>query len=90
MSTFLHIQHFVSPDMTTDLTQTAALRKADLSNPDIRPPLNPELYAPAENEKAFFKELTKIQDDEELRKHILDVQAKAYAVGSSYLNFCAH
>jgi len=33
-----------------------------------------------EQEAVFFKSQTKIQDDEELRQHIIDVQKKAYAV----------
>ncbi len=43
-------------------------------------PLDPKLYSLDEQEAAFFKSATGIQDEEELKKHILDVQAKAYAV----------
>ncbi|KDQ24625.1 hypothetical protein PLEOSDRAFT_1113876 [Pleurotus ostreatus PC15] len=43
-------------------------------------PLDPKLYSLDEQEAAFFKSATGIQDEEELKKHILDVQAKAYAI----------
>ncbi len=33
-----------------------------------------------EDERAFFKAMTKINDDAELERHILDVQAQAYQV----------
>jgi len=36
------------------------------------------LYNPTPEETAFFKAQTGIDNDDELKRHILDVQAKAY------------
>ncbi|CAA7265532.1 unnamed protein product [Cyclocybe aegerita] len=46
----------------------------------IRQNLDPSLYAPKEDELAFFKQQTGIQDDEELKSHVISVQTKAYQV----------
>ena len=43
-------------------------------------PLDPNLYKLEEDEAAFFKQATGIPDDEELKQHILRVQAEAYEV----------
>ncbi|KAG7448618.1 uncharacterized protein BT62DRAFT_929708 [Guyanagaster necrorhizus] len=43
-------------------------------------PLNPSLYAPAEDEVAFFKSQTGIDNDEELRSHIFAIQEEAYKI----------
>ncbi|EJF56627.1 hypothetical protein DICSQDRAFT_157852 [Dichomitus squalens LYAD-421 SS1] len=43
-------------------------------------PLDSSMYAPDEEEKAFMKATTGIQDDEELKAHILAVQAKAWTI----------
>ncbi|PIL22630.1 hypothetical protein GSI_15321 [Ganoderma sinense ZZ0214-1] len=42
-------------------------------------PLDPALYTLDEEEKAFMKAATGIQDDEELKTHVLAVQTKAFA-----------
>ncbi|GJJ13730.1 hypothetical protein Clacol_007986 [Clathrus columnatus] len=42
-------------------------------------PLDPSLYAIADDDAKFLKECTGITDDEELKRHILTVQAEAYA-----------
>ncbi|KDQ27948.1 hypothetical protein PLEOSDRAFT_1076958 [Pleurotus ostreatus PC15] len=47
---------------------------------EVVPSLDPKLYSLDEQEAAFFKSATGMQDDEELKKHILDVQAKAYVI----------
>ena len=44
------------------------------------PPLDESLYALDEDELAFFKSQTGIDDEGELKKHILTIQAKAYEV----------
>lgn len=44
------------------------------------PPLDPSCYKLDDQEAAFFKSMTGIQDDAELKEHILRVQAKAYSV----------
>lgn len=43
-------------------------------------PLDPSLYKLEEDEATFFKQATGIPDDEELKQHILRVQADAYEV----------
>ena len=48
-------------------------------------PLDPSFYNLKENEIAFFKKQTGIQEDSELRKHIIEVQAEAYAVRRSII-----
>ena len=50
------------------------------SDADAAPPLNPGLYKLDAESLAFFKSTTGIQDDDQLKEHILDVQARAYAV----------
>jgi hypothetical protein len=42
--------------------------------------LDPTLYALEDDERTFIKQLTKIEDDEELKNHILTVQREAFAV----------
>jgi hypothetical protein len=41
-------------------------------------PPNPSLLELGDEESNFFQTLTRINDAEELRKHIIDVAAKAY------------
>jgi hypothetical protein len=41
-------------------------------------PLDPKLLNLNEQEAEFFKSQTGIQDDNELRNHIIEVQKKAY------------
>jgi len=43
-------------------------------------PLDESLYRPTSEEIAFFKSLTRIDDDEDLKKHIISVQTKAYEI----------
>ncbi|KAF8529367.1 hypothetical protein JB92DRAFT_3081360 [Gautieria morchelliformis] len=43
-------------------------------------PLNPDLYWILDTEKEFFKAHTGIQDDEELKQHVLDIQSLAYSI----------
>ena len=43
-------------------------------------PLDESLYNPTENSASFFKTLTRISDDEELKRHIIAVQTEAYKV----------
>jgi hypothetical protein len=42
--------------------------------------LNPDFYNPQPQDVAFFKQQTGINDDELLKQHIMQVQAKAYKV----------
>jgi hypothetical protein len=44
------------------------------------PRLDPSLYELNEEQSKFYKQLTKIEDDEELKQHILAVQREAYEV----------
>ncbi|KAH8116883.1 hypothetical protein DFH11DRAFT_1577984 [Phellopilus nigrolimitatus] len=48
------------------------------TSPDERAKLNPALYSPSPEEVAFLKDETGIQDDEELKQHVLAVQRKAW------------
>ena len=49
-----------------------------MSGPEI--PLDESLYVLPEEERTFFKQQTGISDDDELKAHILRVQAEAYKV----------
>lgn len=50
-------------------------------NSGDKPPLEGDkFYSLSEEELAFFKSQTDINDDDALKQHILDVQAKAYDV----------
>lgn len=53
-----------------------------MDHPDTKktPLLDPSLYALGAESSAFFKSATGIYDDDELKEHILSVQAQAYAV----------
>ena len=42
--------------------------------------LNGSLYDLTEEERAFFKQQTRILDDDELKTHIFQLQAEAYEV----------
>ena len=42
--------------------------------------LDERLYYLTDEESTFFKQQTGIQDDDELKAHILEVQAEAYKV----------
>ena len=44
------------------------------------PPLDPSLYALGTESLAFFKSTTGIHNDNELKEHILNVQAQVYVV----------
>ena len=44
--------------------------------------LDERLYNLHDEERSFFKEQSGIQDDEELKEHIFQVQAEAYKVCS--------
>ncbi|TFK75138.1 hypothetical protein BDN72DRAFT_559978 [Pluteus cervinus] len=59
-------------------TKSNSGQTVDLIQPFL--PLDESLYALGDVEKAFFKELTGIQDEDELKQHIITVQAKAYSV----------
>ena len=53
--------------------------------PDIfKVPIDPSAYSLSGEELAFFKAQTNIQNEDELRDHILAVQAEAYAVCPSH------
>jgi hypothetical protein len=49
-----------------------------------REPLDPSLYDLTPEALQFFKSETDITDDEELKKHILAVQERAYKVDQLY------
>jgi len=43
-------------------------------------PLDPSLYQPTKDGIEILKKLTGIRDDDDLRKHAMEVQAELYAV----------
>jgi len=47
------------------------------------PPADPSLYCVTPDEAVFFKTQTGIDDDEDLKRHVLEVQAKAYEASQS-------
>lgn len=49
-------------------------------------PLDPSLYVLDEEEKTFMKATTGIQDEEEVKAHVVSVQTKAFAVCISPLS----
>jgi hypothetical protein len=51
-----------------------------MAYPPAKYELDPNLYNLQPEEAAFFKQLTGINDDELLKQHIIQVQAKAYEV----------
>jgi len=51
-----------------------------LADPKKRLPLDISLYSLQGDQLEFFRTTTGIQDEEELKQHILNVQAKAYEV----------
>ena len=53
---------------------------AAMAYPPSKHELDPNLYNLQPQEAAFFKQLTGIHDDESLKQHIIQVQAKAYEV----------
>jgi len=52
----------------------------ELVPPDYKP--DERLYNLSEEERAFLKEQTGIQDDDELKAHVFQLQAEAYKVCS--------
>jgi hypothetical protein len=46
----------------------------------VKVPLDENMYSLKEEEIAFYKQQTGIQDDEELKQHVLAVQKEAYDV----------
>ena len=53
----------------------------------LKPSLDPSLYSLQPDEIAFFQQLTGIKDEDELKQHILNVQAKAYDVCRNFFFF---
>ncbi|THH07312.1 hypothetical protein EW146_g9357 [Bondarzewia mesenterica] len=69
----------VSCSPTVDMASNES--KAEPPVPEhYKLPLDEKYYSLDEAERAFFKGQTGIQDDEELKKHLLAVQAAAYSV----------
>lgn len=55
---------------------------SETHRPGWAKPLDASFYTPDEEEKAFMKATTGIQDDEELKTHIIAVQTKAFGVSN--------
>ena len=58
------------------------------SGPPDTPYADPSLYNPEPHEVEFFKSQTGIEDDEELKEHVIAVQKEAWEV-SLFLNRAA-
>jgi len=56
------------------------MQKRYYADPALRPPLNPDFYNLRQDESTFFQKLTGITDENELKSHIISVQAKAYEI----------
>lgn len=56
-----------------------------MSNPDMSDglPLDPSLYSPTEAEVEILKKLTGIEDEEDLKRHAIEVQTEAYSVSEA-------
>lgn len=80
----VHLVFTELPDSTRVhiTTSTASHMDASVSAYQIvKLPLDERFYSLSGKELAFFKAHTGIDDDEELKRHIMAVQAKAYEVG---------
>lgn len=70
---------FLGDPSQTQLTEIFMMTE-DFDKQVVKHPLSPEFYRLTEEEIAFHKAQTGIQDDDELKKHILAVQRDAYEV----------
>lgn len=50
------------------------------SPPQYKLELDPNLYSLEDDEKAFLKQLTRIENEAELKEHVLNIQKEAFAV----------
>lgn len=71
----LHPFKMENASMHEDSTRTLGDIKFQ---PASMPTVDTSLYNLSPEQAAFFKTQTGIDDDEELKRHILEVQAKAY------------
>ena len=56
----------------------------EIDHPALNLPLNEKFYDLGEDEIAFYKALTGIASDDELKQHIISVQREAYTVSGLY------
>ncbi len=61
-------------------TSTDITGVKDLDVNDIKRPLDESFYSLDKTEEEFITQQTGIQDPQELKKHIMNVQAEAYQV----------
>ena len=78
-----HASFLITPTkISLSMTSTETTTKPPSQRlPNLK--LDPSLYNPQQHELEFFKEQTGIEDDEELKAHILAVQKEAWEVSSS-------
>ena len=62
------------------MSHSATVFPPSVASSPVTPPLDPSFYNLDEEESSFLKTQTGIKDDQELKRHILEVQAEAYAV----------
>lgn len=73
------------PSMPMSFTGTITRRPrlgilARYSNPSTKPPLEDRFYSPTEDEVLFLQAQIGIEDKADLKRHILEVQRKAYDI----------
>ncbi|KZT70706.1 hypothetical protein DAEQUDRAFT_764289 [Daedalea quercina L-15889] len=68
------------PSLPQNASSASATRLEAATARVLAPPLDPSMYKLDEDEAAFFKQQAGINSDEELKQHILRVQAEAYEV----------
>jgi hypothetical protein len=61
-------------------TNNIAQPSQDMGSQLVKFPLDESLYSLGEEQAMFFKQQTGIQDDDELKRHVLEVQREAYDV----------
>ena len=80
-----HSAHFIPSSMeSTTMHQDTILRLGDVTFRSASiPTADTSLYSLSSDEAAFFKTQIGIDNDEDLKRHILEVQAKAYKASHS-------
>jgi hypothetical protein len=68
----------LSPSCTIMSDNSSSQQKSNQPGREVA--LDERYYNPTDEDRTFLKQQTGIQDDEELRAHIFQVQAEAYKV----------
>ena len=73
----IYSQHPITMENVT-VHEDSTLLLRDVALPASTPTVDTSTYSLSSEEAAFFKAQIGIDDDEDLKRHILEVQAKAY------------